>query len=159
MGRLVELCGEAGGGEGMGAIEKTIQALADQVGSACQVVAICGRNKGLIKRLEAKQYPAGMQVQHASMFTRGAPNPALKLLSALARLCLQAHSFLQAYRMLSHLHWVCCNVLSLPRLNHRSVANVSGLSNAFRNTARSVLAGHRYPATWAVQQLLLWSAT
>ena len=67
MGRLVELYGYAGGGEGMGAIEKTIQALADQVGPACQVVAICGRNKGLIKRLEAKQYPEGMQVQHASI--------------------------------------------------------------------------------------------
>ena len=51
-----------GGGEGMGAIEKNIQALADQVGPACQVVAICGRNKALIKRLEAKQFPAGMQV-------------------------------------------------------------------------------------------------
>ena len=46
----------------MGAIEPTIQALADKVGSACQVVAICGRNKRLIKRLEAKSYPAGMQV-------------------------------------------------------------------------------------------------
>lgn len=46
----------------MGAIEPTIQALADQVGSACQVVAICGRNKRLIKRLEAKPYPAGMKV-------------------------------------------------------------------------------------------------
>lgn len=65
MGSFAEACGWAGGGEGMGAIEKTVQALVDQVGSACQVVAICGRNKGLIKRLEAKQYPAGMQVQHA----------------------------------------------------------------------------------------------
>ena len=46
----------------MGAIEKIVQALADQVGAACQVVAICARNKSLIKRLEAKQYPAGMQV-------------------------------------------------------------------------------------------------
>ncbi|DBB01119.1 hypothetical protein WJX77_006919 [Trebouxia sp. C0004] len=51
-----------GGGEGMGAIEKIVQALIEQVGPACQVVAICGRNKGLIKRLEAKPYPAGMQV-------------------------------------------------------------------------------------------------
>lgn len=51
-----------GGGEGMGAIEKIVQALASQVGPACQVVAVCGRNKGLIKRLEGKQYPAGMQV-------------------------------------------------------------------------------------------------
>lgn len=46
----------------MGAIEPTIQALADTVGSACQVVAICGRNKRLIKRLQDKAYPAGMQV-------------------------------------------------------------------------------------------------
>lgn len=51
-----------GGGEGMGAIEKNIQALVNQVGPACQVVAICGRNQALIKRLQAKQYPAGMQV-------------------------------------------------------------------------------------------------
>ena len=53
----------------MGAIEKNIQALAEQVGPACQVVAICGRNKGLIKRLEAKQYPAGMQVGHNSLLS------------------------------------------------------------------------------------------
>ncbi len=50
----------------MGAIEKIVQALANQVGPACQVVAICGRNKGLIKRLEAKQYPAGMQVTYTA---------------------------------------------------------------------------------------------
>lgn len=56
------LFGSTGGGEGMGAIEKIVQALVEQVGPACQVVAICGRNKGLIKRLEAKSYPAGMQV-------------------------------------------------------------------------------------------------
>ena len=49
----------------MGAIEKIVQALAEQVGSACQVVAICGRNKGLIKRLKAKQYPEGMHVSRA----------------------------------------------------------------------------------------------
>ena len=40
-----------GGGEGMGAIEKTLEALDDRVGGACQVVAICGRNKALIERL------------------------------------------------------------------------------------------------------------
>jgi len=40
-----------GGGEGMGAIEKTLQALDERVGGACQVVAICGRNKALIERL------------------------------------------------------------------------------------------------------------
>ena len=41
----------AGGGEGMGAIEKTLQALDDRVGGGCQVVAVCGRNKALIQRL------------------------------------------------------------------------------------------------------------
>ena len=59
----------AGGGEGMGAIEKIVQALAEQVGPACQVVAICGRNKGLIKRLEAKQYPHGMHVSYVKTVT------------------------------------------------------------------------------------------
>ena len=98
MSRPAEVC--EGGGEGMGAIEKTIQALADQVGSACQVVAICGRNKGLIKRLEAKQFPAGMQVQHASIPAcspgagGGAPHAALKVHSALGRLRLQAYFML-----------------------------------------------------------------
>ncbi len=35
----------------MGAIEKTLHALDERVGGACQVVAICGRNKTLIERL------------------------------------------------------------------------------------------------------------
>ena len=35
----------------MGAIEKTLEALDERVGGACQVVAICGRNKSLIERL------------------------------------------------------------------------------------------------------------
>ena len=35
----------------MGAIEKTLQALDDRVGGGCQVVAVCGRNKALIERL------------------------------------------------------------------------------------------------------------
>lgn len=42
----------AGGGEGMGAIEQTLDALDDRLGGACQVVAICGRNKALIERLQ-----------------------------------------------------------------------------------------------------------
>lgn len=54
----------------MGAIEKNIQALVNQVGPACQVVAICGRNQALIKRLQAKQYPAGMQVRHALLLSQ-----------------------------------------------------------------------------------------
>ena len=35
----------------MGAIEKTLQALDDRLGAGCQVVAVCGRNKALIERL------------------------------------------------------------------------------------------------------------
>ena len=114
----------------MGAIEKTIQALADQVGSACQVVAICGRNKGLIKRLEAKQYPAGMQVQHASIPAcspggGGGAHAALKLLSALGRLYLQAVSHpCRAHRILSHLRCMSCNVLGLPRLDKSTLQGV-----------------------------------
>ena len=41
-----------GGGEGMGAIEKTLDALDATLGGACQVVAICGRNKALMQRLQ-----------------------------------------------------------------------------------------------------------
>ncbi len=36
----------------MGAIEQTLDALDDRLGGACQVVAICGRNKALIERLQ-----------------------------------------------------------------------------------------------------------
>ena len=38
----------------MGAIEKTVDAVAAKVGGACQLVVICGRNKRLIARLRAK---------------------------------------------------------------------------------------------------------
>eukprot|EP00884_Botryococcus_braunii_P001426 jgi/Botrbrau1/11284/Bobra.0038s0050.1 len=51
-----------GGGEGMGAIEATCEALAEDMGASCQVVAICGRNKKLIDRLQARQWPHGMHV-------------------------------------------------------------------------------------------------
>ena len=46
----------------MGPVERTVTALAQQVGAACQVVVICGRNKRLVRRLEARQYPEGMKV-------------------------------------------------------------------------------------------------
>ena len=46
----------------MGPVERTVTALAQQVGAACQVVVICGRNKRLVQRLEARQYPEGMKV-------------------------------------------------------------------------------------------------
>lgn len=55
--QALTLCIE-GGGEGMGAIEKTLQALDERVGGACQVVAICGRNKALIERLSDRCVPA-----------------------------------------------------------------------------------------------------
>ena len=41
----------------MGAIEKTVDAVAAKVGGACQLVVICGRNKRLIARLRAKCVP------------------------------------------------------------------------------------------------------
>ncbi len=47
----------AGGGEGMGAIEATLDAIATACGGACQVVAICGRNKRLVRRLEDRRAP------------------------------------------------------------------------------------------------------
>lgn len=51
-----------GGGEGMGPVEKTVSALAENVGGACQVVVICGRNRQLVERLSSKSYPHGMHV-------------------------------------------------------------------------------------------------
>lgn len=44
----------AGGGEGMGAIEKTVDAVVDKVGAACQLVVICGRNKKLVEKLQQR---------------------------------------------------------------------------------------------------------
>lgn len=41
----------------MGAIETTCQALAEDMGARCQVVAVCGRNKKLIQRLQARFGP------------------------------------------------------------------------------------------------------
>lgn len=38
----------------MGAIEQTLDALDARLGGACQVVAICGRNKALIQRLQTR---------------------------------------------------------------------------------------------------------
>ncbi|CAL5225228.1 g8016 [Coccomyxa viridis] len=52
-----------GGGEGMGAIEKTLEALDERVGGACQVVAICGRNKALIERLSNRSFSGGLRVK------------------------------------------------------------------------------------------------
>ena len=38
----------------MGAIEATLEAIATACGGACQVVAICGRNKKLARRLQSR---------------------------------------------------------------------------------------------------------
>lgn len=43
----------AGGGEGMGSLEKTSRAIADMLGSDIQVVVICGRNQKLANKLKA----------------------------------------------------------------------------------------------------------
>lgn len=51
-----------GGGEGMGRIEETVEAIAKRSGAFCQVVVICGRNRNLAKRLRSHSYPNGMNV-------------------------------------------------------------------------------------------------
>ena len=43
-----------GGGEGMGPVEKTVDAVANQIGSQAQLVVICGRNANLVSRLKKK---------------------------------------------------------------------------------------------------------
>jgi len=43
-----------GGGEGMGPVEKTVDALASVIGADCQVVVVCGRNAKLVEKLKAK---------------------------------------------------------------------------------------------------------
>lgn len=43
-----------GGGEGMGPVEKTVDALVKKLGSKCQVVVVCGRNSKLVEILKNK---------------------------------------------------------------------------------------------------------
>lgn len=51
-----------GGGEGMGPVENTVDALAADLGAECQVVVVCGRNARLVNKLRSKTYPPGMHV-------------------------------------------------------------------------------------------------
>ncbi|KXZ47364.1 hypothetical protein GPECTOR_36g86 [Gonium pectorale] len=48
-----------GGGEGMGALEDTVEQLGRRLGDRCQVVVICGRNKRLQERLRARPQGPG----------------------------------------------------------------------------------------------------
>eukprot|EP00192_Tetraselmis_astigmatica_P024497 CAMPEP_0117697956 /NCGR_PEP_ID=MMETSP0804-20121206/29512_1 /TAXON_ID=1074897 /ORGANISM="Tetraselmis astigmatica, Strain CCMP880" /LENGTH=490 /DNA_ID=CAMNT_0005512255 /DNA_START=222 /DNA_END=1694 /DNA_ORIENTATION=+ len=50
-----------GGGEGMGKLELTLQALST-AGVDCQVVVICGRNQKLVNKLKATEWPPNMNV-------------------------------------------------------------------------------------------------
>jgi 1,2-diacylglycerol 3-beta-galactosyltransferase len=50
------------GGEGMGPLEKTVNAVSQQIGARAQLVVVCGRNAALVERLRAKSYPEGMNV-------------------------------------------------------------------------------------------------
>ena len=50
------------GGEGMGPLEQTVNAVAKQIGARAQLVVVCGRNAALVERLRAKTYPEGMRV-------------------------------------------------------------------------------------------------
>ena len=63
----------------MGAIEKTLEALDDRVGGACQVVAICGRNKALIERLTNRSAlpPTGAVCSRANLASWSKPQRCL----------------------------------------------------------------------------------
>ena len=50
------------GGEGMGPLEKTVDAVSRQIGANAQLVVVCGRNAALVQRLKSKSYPKGMHV-------------------------------------------------------------------------------------------------
>ena len=50
------------GGEGMGPLEKTVDAVASHIGADAQLVVVCGRNAALVQRLTSKKYPEGMNV-------------------------------------------------------------------------------------------------
>lgn len=56
-----------GGGEGMGRLADTVDELARQLGSSCQVVVICGRNRRLLSLLSSTPVVNGMAV-HARGF-------------------------------------------------------------------------------------------
>ena len=43
-----------GGGEGMGPVEKTVDAVAEQIGAEAQLVVVCGRNATLVNTLQSK---------------------------------------------------------------------------------------------------------
>ena len=43
-----------GGGEGMGPVERTVDALCSVIGADCQVVVVCGRNAKLVEKLSSK---------------------------------------------------------------------------------------------------------
>jgi 1,2-diacylglycerol 3-beta-galactosyltransferase len=62
-----------GGGEGMGPVEKTVDALAATLGASCQVVVVCGRNAKLVETLSNKSYPPGMAV-HVKGFVTNMPD-------------------------------------------------------------------------------------
>ncbi|MEW5300952.1 MAG: hypothetical protein WDW36_003840 [Sanguina aurantia] len=51
-----------GGGEGMGALEVTVEQMALKLGTRCQMVVICGRNKKLLDRIQGTQHASGMRV-------------------------------------------------------------------------------------------------
>lgn len=43
-----------GGGEGMGPVEQTVDAVAEQIGAEAQLVVVCGRNARLVEILKSK---------------------------------------------------------------------------------------------------------
>ncbi|KAL6770016.1 MGD1 [Auxenochlorella protothecoides x Auxenochlorella symbiontica] len=61
-----------GGGEGMGPVERTVEALSKVLDVEFQLVVVCGRNHKLVERLKRREYPAGMQV-HVKGFVDNMP--------------------------------------------------------------------------------------
>ncbi|GFR52702.1 hypothetical protein Agub_g15330 [Astrephomene gubernaculifera] len=57
-----------GGGEGMGALEDTVEQLEARLGDKCQVVVICGRNRRLQERLRARPQGPGHLLLHVCGF-------------------------------------------------------------------------------------------
>lgn len=52
-----------GGGEGMGPVEATCNSLASKLSSEAQVAVICGRNKRLVDKLNAREWPMPVVVR------------------------------------------------------------------------------------------------
>mmetsp|Transcript_14653 Transcript_14653/g.25772 ORF Transcript_14653/g.25772 Transcript_14653/m.25772 type:complete len:533 (+) Transcript_14653:29-1627(+) len=56
-----------GGGEGMGRLQATVEEIQSQIGSACQVVVICGRNRKLQEEISSQFCPSASKPNNNTM--------------------------------------------------------------------------------------------